>query len=69
MTDELLAQVIKKNEMYIDWKTTPITHQDYEKVTFNFKGYEKIVLKGIERAKRDYFDRVFLAYKCEMKRT
>ena len=53
MTDELLAQVIKKNEMYIDWKTTPITHQDYEKVKFNFKGYEKIVLKGIERAKRD----------------
>ena len=69
MTDELLAQVIKKNEMYVDWKTTPITHPDYEKVKFNFKGYEKIVLKGIERAKRDYFDRVFLAYKCDMKRT
>ena len=30
---------------------------------------KKIVLKGIERAKRDYFDRVFLAYKCDMKRT
>ena len=69
MTDELLAQVIKKNEMYVDWKTTPIAHPDYEKVKFNFKGYEKIVLKGIERAKRDYFDRVFLAYKCDMKRT
>ena len=62
MTDERLAQVIKKNEMYVDWKTTPIAHPDYEKVKFNFKGYEKIVLKGIERAKRDYFDRVFLAY-------
>ena len=69
MTDELLAQVIKKNEMYVDWKTTPIAHPDYEKVKFNFKGYEKIILKGIERAKRDYFDRVFLAYKCDMKRT
>ena len=69
MTDELLAQVIKKNEMYVDWKTTSIAHPDYEKVKFNFKGYEKIVLKGIERAKRDYFDRVFLAYKCDMKRT
>ena len=69
MTDELLAQVIKKNEMYVDWKTTPIAHPDYEKVKFNFKGYEKIVLKRIERAKRDYFDRVFLAYKCDMKRT
>ena len=69
MTDELLAQVIKNNEMYVDWKTTPIAHPDYEKVKFNFKGYKKIVLKGIERAKRDYFDRVFLAYKCDMKRT
>ena len=69
MTDELVAQVIKKNEMYVDWKTTPIAHPDYDKVKFNFKGYEKIVLKGIERAKRDYFDRVFLAYKCDMKRT
>ena len=69
MTDELLAQVVKKNEMYVDWKTTPITNPDYEKVKLKFKGYEKIVLKGIEKAKRDYFDRVFLAYKCDMKRT
>ena len=69
MTDELLAQVVKKNEMYVDWKTTPITNPDYEKVKLNFKGYEKIVLKGIEKAKRDYFDRVFLVYKCVMKRT
>ena len=55
MADELLAQVIKKNEMYVDWKTTPITHPDYEKVKLNFKGYEKIVLKGIERAKKRIF--------------
>ena len=44
MTDEFLAQVVKKNEMYVDWKTTPITNPDYEKVKLNFKGYEKIVL-------------------------
>ena len=69
MTDELLTQVVKKNEMYVDWKTTPITHPDYEKVKLNFKGYEKIVLKGIERAKKEYFDRVFVAYKCDMKKT
>ena len=69
MTDELLTQVVKKNEMYVDWKTTPITHPDYEKVKLNFKSYEKIVLKGIERAKKEYFDRVFVAYKCDMKKT
>ena len=52
MTDELLAQVLKKNNMYVDWKTTPNTHPDYEKVKLNFKGYEKIVSKGIEKAKK-----------------
>ena len=40
-----------------------------KRLKLNFKGYEKIVLKGIEKAKRDYFDKVFLAYKCDMKRT
>ena len=69
MTDELLAQVIKKNDMYVDWKTTPITHSDYEQVKLKFKGYEKIVSKGIDKAKKDYFDRVFVAYKSNMKKT
>ena len=56
--------------MYVDWKTTAITHLDYEKVKLNFKGYEKIVLRGIElRANRKYFDKVFVADKCDMKRT
>ena len=40
-----------------------------EKLNSISKTMKKIVLKGIERAKRDYFDRVFLAYKCDMKRT
>ena len=69
MTDELLAQVIKKNDMYVDWKTTPITHPDYEQVKLKFKGYEKIVSKGIDKAKKNYFDRVFVAYKSDMKKT
>ena len=69
MTDELLVQVIKKNDMYVDWKTTPITHPDYEQVKLRFKGYEKIVSKGIDKAKKDYFDRVFVAYKSDMKKT
>ena len=50
-TDELLALVLKKNDMYVDWKTTSITHPDYEQVKLKFKGYEKIVSKGIDKAK------------------
>ena len=30
MTDEVLAQIVIKNEMYVDWKTTPVTHTDHE---------------------------------------
>ena len=52
MTDEFLAQVLKKNNLYVEWKTTPNTHPDYEKVKLNFKGYKKIVSKGIEKAKK-----------------
>ena len=52
MTDELLEQVLKKNNMYIDCKTTRNTHTDYEKVKLNFKGYEKNVSKCIEKDKK-----------------
>ena len=45
MTDKLLAQVLKKNSMHVDWKTTPVTHPDYEKVKLNFKGYKKNCIK------------------------
>ena len=56
MTDELLAQIIIKNEMYVDWKTTPVTHTDHKRVKLRFKGYEKLVLKEIEKAKGEYFN-------------
>ena len=26
MTQELLAQVVKKNSLYVKWKITPVTH-------------------------------------------
>ena len=54
--------------MYVDWKTTPITHPDYEKVKLKFKGNKKIVLRGIDKAKKDHFDRVFVVYKSDMKK-
>ena len=53
ITDEILSQVLKKNGMYVDWKTTPISHPDYEKVKLKFKYHEKIVSKGIDKGKKD----------------
>ena len=51
MTDELLAQILIQNEMYVYWKTTPVTHTDHERVKLRFKGYEKLLLKEIENTK------------------
>ena len=36
-TDELLAQIVIKNEMYVDWKTTPVRHTDHEKLNLGLK--------------------------------
>ena len=58
-----------KNDMYVDGKTTPITYPDYEQVKLKFRGYEKIVSKGIDKAKKYYFDSVFVAYKSDIKKT
>ena len=69
MTNELLAKIVIKNEMYVDWKTTPVTSEHFERVKLRFKGYEKLVPKEIEIAKREYFARVFATYRSDMKKT
>ena len=53
MTDELLAQVLKKNNMYVDWKTTPNTHPDYEKVKLNFIAMKKLYQKVLKKQKKN----------------
>ena len=55
MTNKLLEKIVIKNEMYVDWKTTPVTSEHFERVKPRFKGYEKLVLKEIEIAKGEYF--------------
>ena len=69
MTDELFAKIVIQNEMYVVWKTTPVTDVNFERSILQFKGYEKLVLKEIETAKREYFGRVFAAYRSDMKKT
>ena len=55
MTDELLAKAIKKNKIYLDWKTTPITYPDYENVKLKFKAYEQIVFEGDRKGIKGIF--------------
>ena len=69
MTKELLQEVVTKNKLYVEWKTTPVTHINYDMVKQRFKGFDKIVQKNIKEAKRIYFDKIFIAYRSDMKKT
>ena len=69
MTNEILQEIIAKNKMYVTWKTTLVTHINYENIKQRFKSYEKIVKKDIKEAKQRYFDQIFTAYKSDMKKT
>ena len=69
MTNELLTKVLKKNELYVEWKTTEINDRNYEMIKLRFKNHEKEGLKDITNAKKNYFNRIFNAYKNDMKKT
>ena len=47
MTNDLLKLVVKKNERYLEWKTTPVAHPNYELRKQNFKTYKYIVSQEI----------------------
>ena len=69
MTNELLAKVVRKNELYVNWKTTSFLHENYETIKTEFKNCEKGVLRDIANAKKLYYNRIFNSYKRDMKKT
>ena len=69
MTNELLIKIVEKNKLYVKWKTTPINLEKYEEVKKQFKECEKNVIKLIKEAKQQYFDRIFTAYRTDLKKT
>ena len=54
--------------MYVTWKTTSVTHINYENIKQRFKSYKKNVKRDINLAKQRYFDQIFTAYKSDMKK-
>ena len=69
MTNDLLKLVVKKNERYVEWKTTPVAHPNYELRKQNFKTYKYIVSQEIVNAKKSYYNRTFAMYKNNLKKT
>ena len=49
MTNEILQEIVAKNKMYVTWKTTPVTHINYENIKQRFKSYEKLLKKTLKK--------------------
>jgi len=69
MTDELLTQINKKNDMYVDWKTNSRSIDIYNNKKINFKTYERIVDRNIIETKKLYYHNTFQNIKNSMKKT
>ena len=41
MNNELLPQIVRKNNLYVAWKTTPVTNANYEQIKLQFISYGK----------------------------
>ena len=65
MTNELLKQINKKHDIYVDWKTKSKTTEMYNTKKINIKIFEKIVNKNIIETKRSYHN-TFPNYKNYM---
>ena len=39
MTNEILQEIVAENKMYVTWKTTPVTHINYENIEQRIKSY------------------------------
>ena len=69
MNNELLTQIVRKNKMYVEWKTTPVTNVDHELIKLRFKSYKKNVRFAIQEAKKSYFNQIFDTYKSDINDT
>ena len=36
MTNEILTQIVRKNNMYVEWKSTAVTSADYGQIKLRF---------------------------------
>ena len=68
MTNNLLAHINRKNDMYREWKSTS-NNEEYENKKINFKTFDKIVTEEIKNAKHQYYFDTFTSHKNNIKKT
>ena len=68
MTRELLTEVVKKTKLYVEWKTTSVTHVNYDCNKQRFKEHEKETLKKYEKRKNNMLTEFLQLIKPILKR-
>ena len=69
MTDELLKLVVRKNELYVEWKTTAVDDPLFEQSKRNLGTYQNMITYYVRNAKKTYFHNTAAMYKNHMKKT
>ena len=55
MTNNLLAHINRKNDMYREWKSTGTSNNEEYKNKINFKTFDNIYYRKIQNAKHQYY--------------
>ena len=64
----MVKLVVRKNELYVEWKTTAVDDPLFEQRKRNFRTYDNMIKYYIRNAK-SYFHNTFAMYKHDMKKT
>ena len=55
MTNEVLTKVVRKNELYVEWKTTEVNDKNYEMIKLSFKKSRKGGFKRYYKCEKELF--------------
>ena len=55
MTDELFKLVVRKNELYVEWKTTAVDDPLFEQRKRNFRTYDNMIKIILEMQRKLIF--------------
>ena len=69
MTDDLLKLVVRKNKLYVEWKTTAVDDPLFKQRKRNFRTYDNMIKYYIINAKKTYIHNTFAMYKNDMTKT
>ena len=64
----MLKLVVRKNELYVEWKTTSVDDPLFEQRKRNFRTYDNMIKYYIRNAKKTYYHNTFAMCKNDIKK-